>query len=415
MCWDAIGRPPPTLGLRVIVHSMSSLRFDTLFEPDLGGLRALRRHLHANPELLWKEQGTQHVLREQLVGLGLEPRTVAGTGLVVDIRPDLPVSLAIRADMDALPMQEQTGLPYASSNPGCMHACGHDGHMTILVGVARALVRASLPINLRLLFQPAEEGGLGAARMIREGALEGVPEIYGLHNWPQLATGTAAVVEGAVMAGSLLFSATFNGRGGHGSQPQVVNDPIVAAASFVVSAQTVVSRMVHPLAPAVVSFGAIHGGSKGNIIPDQVRLEGTLRTLDDDLMAAIRERLQVLAVAAAEPHGVGAVLDFHAPYPATVNGSAGVARVERAIRSVARPHPGPTPFPCMGAEDFSLYLLERPGAFFFLGSGCADGSSPGVHNAGYDFDDDAIPVGIRLFLHLVEQVSGVQLVVPEGE
>ncbi|MFH1466018.1 MAG: M20 family metallopeptidase [Pseudomonadota bacterium] len=387
-------------------------RLDPLFHADLDGLRTLRRHLHANPELSWEEQGTQHVLRTQLEGLGFEPRVIAGTGLVVDTRPDLPVAVALRADIDALPMQEETGLPYASVVPGCMHACGHDGHMAILVGVARALARAAAPVNARLIFQPAEEGGLGAARVIREGALEGVPEIYGLHNWPALPTGTAAVAQGPVMGASRLFEAVFHGRGGHGSQPQVTADPILAAAHFVTTAQAVVSRLVHPLDPAVVSFGAVQGGTKGNIIPDTVRLLGTLRCLDDALMERMEARLQVHARAAAEPLGVRAELSFHAPYPATVNGPAGAARVRQVIAAGAQPWEGPSPFPCMGAEDFALYLQQLPGAYFFLGSGHPDGSSPGIHRADYDFDDEAVPVGIRLFLLLVEAIAGIALSLP---
>ncbi len=394
---------------------MPSHRLDALFTSDLPGLRSLRQHLHANPELSWQEHNTQHVLRTQLEGLGLAPRTIAGTGLVVETRPDLPVSLALRADMDALPITEETGLDYSSCNLGCMHACGHDGHMAMVVGVARALVRAKAPVNVRLFFQPAEEGGLGAERMIREGVLEGVPEVYGLHNWPQLPTGAAAVTLGPVMAASRLFEASFMGQGGHGSQPQVVRDPIVAAAQFVLAAQTVVSRMVHPLEPAVVSFGSIKGGAKGNIIPDRVELSGTIRTLDDALMTRIEQRLEALACGAAEPHGVLAELRFIAPYPATVNGALGAERVQRAIADAAQSHTGPSPFPCMGAEDFSLYLLERPGAFFFLGSGGPDAAKPGVHTAGYDFDDDALLVGIRVFLHLVEQVALISLTPPQQE
>jgi amidohydrolase len=388
---------------------MPTHRLDPLFLSDLDGLRALRRHLHAHPELSWQEQGTQHVLRAQLAGLGLAPRDIAGTGLVVDTRPDLPVSVALRADLDALPIREETGLPYASAIPGCMHACGHDGHMAILVGVARALVRAAAAVNVRLIFQPAEEGGPGAARVVREGALEGVPEIYGLHNWPALATGSAAVAEGPVMAASRIFDATFRGRGGHGSQPQLTADPILAAAQFVTAAQAVVSRMVHPLAPAVVSFGSVHGGTRGNIIPDEVHLKGTLRALDDALVAEMEARLRAHARAAGEPLGVQSEVSFSVPYPVTFNGPAGVARVRRAIEAGAEPWAGPTPFPCLAAEDFSLYLERVPGAYFFLGSGRPDGSSPGLHRADYDFDDEAVPVGIRLFLLLVEATSGVAL------
>ncbi len=388
---------------------MPAHRLDALIEPDLEGLRALRQHLHAHPELGWQEQHTQHVLREQLAGLGLQPRSIAGTGLLVETRPDLPVAMALRADMDALPLQELTGLPYASTIPGCMHACGHDGHMTMVLGAARALLRSQAPVNLRLLFQPAEEGGLGAARMIQEGALEGVPEIYGLHNWTGLPTGSAAVTVGPVMAASNLFSMLFTGQGGHGSQPQAVRDPIVAAAQFVVAAQTVVSRSVHPLQPVVVSFGSIQGGTKGNIIPDQVELRGTIRTLDDDLSLQLRERLLSIARATASTQGVTVDASWEVDYPVTRNAELGAGRVAQAIRAADAVHTGELPFPCMGAEDFSLYLQQRPGAFFFLGSGGPRADAPGVHTATYDFDDRAIAVGVRVFLLLVEQVSGLNL------
>jgi len=389
---------------------MEEHRLDKLFTDRLDDLTALRRELHGMPELCYQERRTQALLKERLRALGLRPRAAADTGLVADTRPELPPALALRADMDGLPLSEETGLPWASCHKGRMHACGHDGHMAILMGTSLALARAQAPVNVRLLFQPAEEGEAGAMAMIRDGALDGVEEIYGLHNWPDLPLGQAAVTDGAVMAACVLFTVDFEGQGGHGSQPQSVRDPIVAAAQFVTGAQNVVARHVHPREAVVISFGSIHGGTTGNIIPDRVRLEGTMRCMSEEVALLAEQRLRAIAESAGAMLGVRAKLDWRPIYPVTRNHPPCARRVRRALRELpGLDESAEDPFPCMGAEDFSFYLQRVPGAFFFLGSGRAEGPNPGVHAATYDFNDDAIVMGVRVFLHLVEQVAGLRL------
>lgn len=393
---------------------MVAHRLDPLFLPDLPTLVDLRHDLHAHPEPGWREHRTRDRILGILEGLGLAPRVVAGTGLVVDTRPGEPVAVALRADMDALELEETGAPPWRSQVPGLMHACGHDGHVAILVGVAGALARARCPANVRLLFQPAEEGGAGARSLVEAGVLEGVPAIFALHNWPGLPAGRVAVRAGPVMAAFTDVNVTFVGRGGHASQPQDLVDPVLTACAFVVAAQSVVARNVHPLQPAVVSFGRIAGGTRGNIIPERVELAGTVRTLDDDVAAAVGVHLRRVAEGVAAAHGARVEFHWRPGYPVTRNGAVGV----RAVRAAAAAAFGPgavveEPLPSMGAEDFAWYLQQVEGAYFFLGTG-RGGVEPVPHAPDYDFNDDALPLGIRAFLALVEEVAGVALV-PPGE
>lgn len=373
---------------------------------DIPYLVRLRRWLHARPEVGWQEHGTSRRVGREMEALGLSPVACAETGWMVDTRPGEPVRLALRADMDALPMQEQGEVPWRSRADGVMHACGHDGHMAILVGVARALVRTGAPYNVRLLFQPAEEGGAGGRRMVEEGALKGVPWVFGLHNWPSLSFGKVAVRAGAMMAASDRFEVVFHGLGCHGSQPHRGVDPILAASHFVLALQSIVSRRWDPVDAAVVSLGHIAGGTTFNVIPDTVRVEGTARALSDEGMERICGWVRQMAELAAGLVGGRAHVTWRKGYPVTCNHPGGAERVRRAVgRVLGEGACGEEGLPSMGAEDMSFLLQQVPGAYFFLGTGAPGGDSPGLHASNYDFNDGAIETGVRLFLALAEEAG----------
>lgn len=380
---------------------------------DLEDLIRLRHELHAWPEIGFEEHQTSARVRAGLEELGLQPRGTGTTGLVVDTRPDLPVAVALRADMDALPMEETGDVPWRSRRPGFMHGCGHDGHTAILLGTARALVRSGAPVNVRLLFQPAEEGGWGALELLRAGALVGVPEVYGLHNWPTLGFGRVGLRAGAMMAASDRFNVVVRGRGGHGSQPHLGVDPILAAAHVILALQSVVSRRTDPLDATVVSLGSVQGGTTHNVIPEEVRLQGTARALDDGVMERIAGWVAETTRAAATSVGARAEVEWIKGYPVTRNHPVGVARVQRtAVRLFGEGTCTEEGLPSMGAEDMSCYLREVPGAYFFLGSASPDRPGSPLHSPTFDFDDRLLPLAIALLLGIVEDVSGVEVAFP---
>jgi amidohydrolase len=357
-----------------------------------------RRDFHRHPELAFEEHRTSQVLRDFLESCGIEVRACARTGLRGVLRGGQPgQTVALRADMDALPVTEIADHGYPSQNPGVMHACGHDGHMAILMGTAMVLAsrRESLPGQYVFLFQPSEESSPGGAPlMIDEGALDGVDRIFGLHLWQPLPSGVVGLCAGPMMAQADEFEVTIHGRGGHASQPQAAVDPVVVASHVVVAAQTIASRFTDPLDPVVVSFTTIHGGRIHNVIPDSVVLSGTVRTLDLPTQRVVKARLAEVCDATARAFGATAEVHYHDGYPPLVNDAAAVEVVLRVAASEFGADKARAIRPVMGGEDFAYYLQKVPGAFAMLGTG--DNRPYPHHNARFDIDESVLPIGVRL-------------------
>ncbi len=386
---------------------------DAVSDALLQTLRTVRHDLHRHPELGFEEHRTQAAVRAWLEERGFAPRDVAETGLVVDTAPGTDGGIALRADLDALPMQEHTDLPYRSVHEGRAHKCGHDGHTAILLGVAAWLAenRDALAGNVRLLFQPAEEGvrGGGARVMVREGALRGIREVYGLHNWPGFEKGTVRVAAGPVMASVDTFVTELIGRGGHGAQPQVCRDPIVAGAAVVQALQTVVSRRVGSRGIAVVTVGAFQAGTVQNVIPERARLLGTIRTFDAALRDEVIAHVEQVIDDTARAYGVRAETEVAREYPVLVNAARCAEAVgEVAVDVVGADRVSPDGLPLAAAEDFAYFAQEVEAAYFFLGAGDPVGETPGCHHPDFDFDDDLLATGIAMFCGLVRARVGLR-------
>ena len=370
----------------------------------------LRRDLHRFPELGFEEKRTSQRVLDYLVGLGLQPQAgIAKTGVMALIEGSHPgPTLLLRADMDALPIQEETELPYASEIPGKMHACGHDHHTAILLGAARILhdLRERWHGRIKLVFQPAEEGPGGAWPMIEEGVLKN-PEVdyaLGLHLWSELPYGQLGIQAGPVMAAADTFRVVIRGQGGHAAYPHGTRDPIVAAATLITAMQTIVSRGVDPFQTAVLSVTQIQAGSADNIIPERVDFSGTLRTFDTELRAQLVARLKEMVHWHCQAMGVAGEFSFQEGYPALVNDASAVARVERAARQQGFEI---VPQSTMGGEDMAYYLREVPGAFFFLGAAAAQPERVFPHHhPKFELNEEAIPVGIELFVKCAEEFLG---------
>ncbi len=361
-----------------------------------------RRELHRHPELANREKWTSGFLREHFKRLGIPVKKTAGTGLRAVLK-GLPGgrTVALRTDIDALPLQEEGDKPYKSLNPGATHACAHDGHMAALMAAAEVLAARKREFRGTVVFlcQPAEELPPGGAkRMIEEGALAGVDAIFGLHLWQGMPTGTVGSVAGPMMAQSDNFRITVRGKGGHGSMPHMTVDPILAAAELVTALQSVVSRSVDPIQPAVLSFGTVHGGTVYNIIPNEVKLTGTVRTFDAGVQALMKKRMREIIDGTCRALGAEADFEYEDGYPPLVNDP---ASVEFALR-VAREALGAESLipigPVMGGEDFAYYLQEIPGAFLFFGAG--DGTKFPHHHPGFDFDERALAPAAYLLASL---------------
>lgn len=382
-----------------------------------------RRDIHAHPELSGQEQRTARLVAAHLRRLGLEVQTgIGGTGVVGTLRGELPgKTVALRADMDALPLQEATGLPFASRATGMhqgqatpvMHACGHDGHTAILMGVAEVLagLKARLPGTVRFIFQPAEEGqpdgadsapgrSWGAKAMVEQGALKDVQAIFGLHLTANLPLHTVGYRSGPLMAGSDGLRIVVNGRGTHGSAPWTGVDPVLAAAQIVTGLQAVVSRQLNiTQEPAVLTIASIHGGNRNNIIPDSVEMLGTLRTFDEGMRADAKRRITTTAESIAAASGARASVSFSATaYSVTSNPPALVDAVLPALTLAARGRVATVP-KISGSEDFSEFQKVVPGFFFVLGAtpaGKEAASAPANHSPAFDFNEEALPTGVRL-------------------
>lgn len=373
---------------------------DDLIARHLSDLVALRHDLHAHPQLGYKETYASAMVRRELDAAGVEyEKDIAQTGVVGRLG-DGGGAIGLRADMDALPIDEQTMLPYASQHPGCMHACGHDGHTTILIGAARVLseLRDQLPRPVRFVFQPAEEIGAGAKRMIEGGALKDVSTMFGLHGVPMLPVGVMASRSGPLMAAPADFTIEVRGRGGHGAMPHLCHDPIVAAAQIVTALQTIITRDRDPVDPAVISVGSLHAGEAPNVIPDTATIRGTYRFITPATGVLLRSRMNEVAAQIAAAHRCTAHATFDQGYPVLVN-DPGVCAYAMSIarRTLGEKAVIDLPVPVMPGEDFAFYGQHVPSFFAFIGVRPHDRQDyPGLHSSQYDFTDAAIPVGIRL-------------------
>ncbi|HSU66863.1 MAG TPA: M20 family metallopeptidase [Tepidisphaeraceae bacterium] len=374
---------------------------------------ALRHRLHQIPELGYEEFKTAAAIRAELDELGIKH---------VDGVPDAPTAtiawigdtskpcVALRADIDALPIFERTGLPYASTHAGRMHACGHDGHTATLLGTAGILkeMEHELPVCVKFLWQPAEEGGGGGERLVEAGVLKGtigptVEAIFGLHGWPGLKVGTVATKAGTLLAATDSFAATFVGRGCHGAFPHLGIDPVVTACEAVLNLQQFASREFDPTDATVVTVGKIHAGTATNVIPDEATIEGTARTLHDDARRKVRASLERRCVGIADANDCEVRFEWTEGYPPTVNDPAMADYVAKIAKQTFGPDRYyPVPRPSMGGEDFAYYLQKVPGCFFFVGVEPLDRPTyPPLHSDRYDFTDGSLAVGMRMFVELV--------------
>ena len=374
----------------------------------LDELSAIRRQLHAHPETAFEEIRTAALVAERLRGWGLQVQTgLARTGVVGTLKRGEGPVIGLRADMDALEIQEAgEHRPHASQHPGRMHACGHDGHVAMLLGAARYLSEhAGFEGTLHFIFQPAEENVAGGRLMVEQGLFEHFPmdAVFALHNVPGLEAGRLGVRPGVIMAAADFFELTLSGVGGHGAYPHKLRDPIVAAAQIVTGWQTLVSRQTDPLESAVISVTRIHGGTTCNVIPDEVELSGTVRAFSETVQEQLESGMRRIAEGIAAAHGVRAELDYDRRYRATVNSPDEAALMLRAMNATVGAEQVDVDLsPTMGSEDFGWMLTRCPGAYGIIGNGTQGPHGAGLHSPGYDFNDAILPTGVAFWVNLVE-------------
>jgi hippurate hydrolase len=396
---------------------------------DAAQITALRREIHANPELCFQEQQTADLVAARLTEWGIPiHRGLGKTGVVGIVKNgDSPRAIGLRADMDALPMTEYNTFPHASRNVGRMHACGHDGHVAMLLAAAKHLAKhRRFDGTVYLIFQPAEEGGGGAREMIHDGLFDRFPmdAVFGMHNWPGLKPGQFAVCEGPAMASSNEFRIVVHGKGSHAAMPHLGIDPVPVACQMVQAFQTVITRNKRPADAGVISVTMIHTGEATNVVPDEAVIEGTVRTFTVPVLDLIEQRMRDIAKHTAAAFGATVEFEFHRNYPPTINH----ARESEFVRGVMRDTVGEENTldfePSMGAEDFSYFLQAKPGAYFVIGNGdgrhrlAYGGAAPAggdpsdgthglgpctLHNPHYDFNDELIPLGGTLWVRLAEK------------
>ena len=378
-------------------------------------IQQIRRDLHAHPELCYEEQRTSDVVAAKLAEWGIPViRGLGLTGVVGVIKHgSSPRAIGLRADMDALPMQEVNTFAHASRHPGKMHACGHDGHTAMLLGAAKHLAEhRNFDGTVYLIFQPAEEGGAGARRMIEDGLFEQCPmdAIYGMHNWPGAPAGTMSVVEGPMMASSNEFYVTVKGKGAHAAQPHKGIDPVMVAVQIAQSWQTIISRQKSPLDTAVLSITQIHAGSATNVIPDEAELVGTVRTFTQPVLDMIEQRMGEIAKHTAAAFGAEVEFKFRRNYPPLVNHAAETKFAVEVMKAVVGADKvDDNVEPTMGAEDFAFFLQAKPGCYVFIGNGEGEHRDGGhglgpcvLHNGSYDFNDNLLPIGASFWVRLAE-------------
>jgi len=377
------------------------------FEPMKAELTGIRQHLHANPELSFEEAETARFVAEKLEAWGYEvTRNVGGHGVVARLSAGAgKKSIAIRADMDALPILEETGRSYASKTPGKMHACGHDGHTTMLLGAAEYLARTRrFNGTVNLIFQPAEEAGVisGAQAMIKDGLFERFPfdAIFGLHNHPGAPEGSWLTRSGPLMAAADTVEITITGKGGHASRPHLTIDPIVVACNLVVSLQTVVARSIDPTQTAVVTVGSIHAGEASNVIPESARMALSVRSFDPKIRELLETRIRALTHSVADGYGASVDIDYIRGYPVVVNSEKETELARAVAEELVGADKVSTCSLIPGSEDFAYFLEHKPGSFLRLGNGV---NSPVLHSAKYDFADESLTAGAAMWARLTER------------
>lgn len=373
---------------------------------------AWRQDFHRHPELMFDVHRTAARVADLLKSFGVD-EVVAGigrTGVVGIIRGNRCQSgrvIGLRADMDALPISEQTGKPYASEVDGKMHACGHDGHTSMLLGAAKYLAETrNFDGTAIVIFQPAEEGGGGGRVMVEDGLMTrfGIEEVYGMHNYPGIPVGNFAIRPGGIMAATDVFKIEIEGVGGHAAQPHKTVDPIITAAQMIVGLQTLVSRNVDPVKSAVLSVTVIKAGTTDNVIPRTASITGTVRTLDEAVRNLMQRRLDEFVPTFASAYGATASLDYWRGYPVTVNAPEQTSfAADTAAEIVGEPQVDRTTAPSLGGEDFAYMLNERPGAYILIGQG----NTAGLHEDSYDFNDDIIPLGVSYWVRLIERAMPI--------
>lgn len=394
---------------RILTRGLNDMK--AIDSRTIEAMTAWRRDLHAHPELAFAENRTSDLVARELAAMGLTVhRGLGKTGVVGTLSAGAGPSIGLRADMDALPMTEANVFGHRSRHAGAMHACGHDGHTAMLLGAARHLAQnRDFRGTVHFIFQPAEEGAGGGKVMVREGLFERFPceAVYGMHNWPGLPAGTFAINHGPMTAASFQFDITVQGKGTHAAMPEKGIDPIVVASHIVLALQTIPSRVLSAMEPAVVSVTQVHGGSTWNVIPDSVRLGGTVRCFSASVQKRIEETMRTISQSIAQAHGASAVLEVRPGYPSTINTTLEADIAVAAARLVVGEQNVKTDFqPSMGSEDFAFMLEACPGAYIALG---ADGPVPGpsLHNTHYDFNDSILGIGAAYWVALVQMEVGL--------
>ena len=382
---------------------------------DSAAVAAIRRDLHAHPELCFQEQRTSDVIAKALTDWGIPVVRGLGTTGVVGIvkHGDSPRAIGLRADIDALPMTEHNRFAHASTYPGRMHACGHDGHTAMLLAAAKHFAKhRAFDGTVYLIFQPAEEGGGGAREMIKDGLFERFPmeAIFGAHNWPGLKVGQFAVRSGPVFASSNEFRITIRGKGSHGAMPHLGVDPVPIACQMVQAFQTIITRNKRPIDTGVISVTMIHTGEATNVVPDACVIQGTVRTFTTEVLDLIERRMKTVAESTCAAFEAGCEFEFSRNYPPTINHADETAFARRVMAEVVSADNVLDFEPTMGAEDFSYFLQALPGCYFVIGNGDGAHRDGGhglgpcmLHNPSYDFNDDLIPLGATLWVRLAEK------------